>query len=70
MLCRISPYFCPGAYPAGMEPCWPTEARTPHGVPGRPAPGAGLRPQTSKSAPAQTRKAAPMSPRSGRVTER
>ena len=25
-LCRISPFFCPGTYPQGLEPCWP-EAR-------------------------------------------
>lgn len=22
-LCRIAPFFCPGAYPRGLEPCWP-----------------------------------------------
>lgn len=26
-LCRISPFFCPGTYPRGLEPCWPTARR-------------------------------------------
>lgn len=28
LLCQISPFFCPGTYPAGLEPCWPEGTRT------------------------------------------
>jgi hypothetical protein len=31
-LCRISPFFCPGAYPKGLEPCWPEGSREPRNV--------------------------------------
>jgi hypothetical protein len=40
-LCRISPFFCPGAYPPGLEPgtngvpCWPQGSRVPVAVQGR-----------------------------------
>jgi len=27
LLCQISPFFCPGTYPVGMEPCWPEGTR-------------------------------------------
>lgn len=30
-LCRISPWFCPGAYPPELQPCWPR-----HPIPVRP----------------------------------
>jgi hypothetical protein len=26
LLCQMNPLFCPGAYPEGLEPCWPEEA--------------------------------------------
>ncbi len=39
MLCRISPYFCPGTYPAGLEPCWPADTRPTRNLPNRPAAG-------------------------------
>ena len=31
-LCRISPFFCPGAYPKGLEPCWPDGTRQPRDI--------------------------------------
>ncbi len=37
LLCRISPFFCPGTYPVGLEPCWPEaphETRTLSSRPG------------------------------------
>ena len=40
LLCRISPYFCPGTYPSGLEPCWPTDSRAPRNLPNRPSPSA------------------------------
>ena len=33
-LCRISPFFCPGTYPAGLEPCWPEASRQTRAVSG------------------------------------
>jgi hypothetical protein len=36
LLCRISPFFCPGTYPAGLEPCWPADARPARNLPNRP----------------------------------
>ena len=39
LLCRISPYFCPGTYPAGLEPCWPADTRPTRNLPNRPAAG-------------------------------
>ncbi|MFY9550029.1 MAG: hypothetical protein WAU32_02665 [Thermoanaerobaculia bacterium] len=38
-LCRISPFFCPGTYPVGLEPCWPDASRQPRQVPGGRASG-------------------------------
>jgi hypothetical protein len=51
-LCRISPFFCPGTYPQGLEPCWPEGSRQPRNVGGR----GGSQPQT---APAATSRPAP-----------
>lgn len=34
VLCRISPFFCPGAYPVGLEPCWPEASRQTRAVSG------------------------------------
>ena len=34
-LCRISPFFCPGTYPQGLEPCWPDGSRQPRTIGGR-----------------------------------
>lgn len=31
-LCRISPFFCPGTYPQGMDPCWPDGSRQPRNI--------------------------------------
>jgi hypothetical protein len=31
-LCRISPFFCPGTYPKGLEPCWPEGTRQPRNI--------------------------------------
>jgi hypothetical protein len=43
LLCRISPYFCPGTYPAGLEPCWPSDVRPTRSLPNRPASGSAER---------------------------
>jgi hypothetical protein len=64
VLCRISPYFCPGTYPAGMEPCWPTDSRPTRSLPNRPAAGARDGAAASKAAPAERGKTSPMFPRS------
>jgi len=34
-LCKISPFFCPGTYPQGLEPCWPDGSRQPRNIGGR-----------------------------------
>ena len=34
-LCKISPFFCPGTYPDGLEPCWPDGSRQPRTIGGR-----------------------------------
>jgi hypothetical protein len=62
VLCQISPFFCPGTYPAGMEPCWPEEARQPRPV-NRPGSGseAGTRTPEANNAPAAAPR--PASPR-------
>ena len=31
-LCKISPFFCPGTYPQGLEPCWPDGSRQPRNI--------------------------------------
>ncbi len=41
LLCRISPFFCPGTYPAGMEPCWPEDPRETQTLSSRPAAASG-----------------------------
>jgi len=51
MLCRISPYFCPGTYPAGLEPCWPADSRPTRSLPNRPP--AGVQGGATKVAPAE-----------------
>jgi hypothetical protein len=43
LLCRISPYFCPGTYPAGLEPCWPSDVRPTRSLPNRPSAGSAER---------------------------
>jgi hypothetical protein len=37
-LCRMNPLFCPGAYPKGLEPCWPDAPRQPRNAGARPSP--------------------------------
>ncbi len=39
LLCRISPFFCPGTYPPGLEPCWPEAPRETRTVSSRAADG-------------------------------
>jgi hypothetical protein len=56
-LCRISPFFCPGTYPKGLEPCWPDGTRKPRDIGGR----GGAKAPTSVAAPA--RAAAPQTTR-------
>ena len=46
-LCRISPFFCPGTYPQGLEPCWPEGTRQPRNVGPRGPRGAGARAEAS-----------------------
>jgi hypothetical protein len=58
-LCRISPFFCPGTYPQGLEPCWPEGSRQPRNVGGR----GGSHPQT---APAATSRSVPQRSREAR----
>ncbi len=41
LLCQISPFFCPGTYPAGLEPCWPEGTRETRTLSSRPAAPAG-----------------------------
>lgn len=41
LLCQISPFFCPGTYPAGLEPCWPEGTRETRTLTSRPAAPAG-----------------------------
>jgi hypothetical protein len=41
LLCQISPFFCPGTYPAGMEPCWPEGTRQTRALSNRSAAPAG-----------------------------
>jgi hypothetical protein len=60
-LCRISPFFCPGTYPQGLEPCWPEGTRQPRNIGGR----GGTTPQSapaaapSRTAPQRTRSSGP-----------
>jgi len=51
VLCRISPFFCPGTYPAGMEPCWPEGSRETRTLSSRPAstPGGSLRRESART---------------------
>jgi hypothetical protein len=58
VLCQISPFFCPGTYPAGMEPCWPEATRETRTLSNRPATAAGgavrqesARPGTTSGSP-------------------
>jgi hypothetical protein len=37
VLCKISPFFCPGTYPAGLEPCWPEGTRSTRTLSNRPS---------------------------------
>jgi hypothetical protein len=62
LLCRISPYFCPGTYPAGLDPCWP-EARPTRNLPNRPAPG----PERGTSTAAPERDVRDAAPANGRA---
>jgi hypothetical protein len=55
-LCRISPFFCPSAYPQGLEPCWPDASRQTHQVPGA---GRNGSVRTNPSGAVQTKAAAP-----------
>jgi hypothetical protein len=65
LLCRISPYFCPGTYPAGLEPCWPADTRPTRSLPSRPAAGGGSAERNSAARPAVEREAAPANVRGG-----
>src|SRR5262245_3752236 len=51
VLCRMSPFFCPAAYPQGLEPCWPTDSRQTRDLPGGRASGATSRTASVKAAP-------------------
>jgi hypothetical protein len=55
-LCRISPFFCPDVYPAGLEPCWPDGSRQTHQVPGTGRSGSV---RTNPSGTSQTKVATP-----------
>jgi len=52
-LCRISPFFCPGTYPQGLEPCWPDGTRQTRNV------GRGSSTQSTQSAPSRATAPAP-----------
>jgi hypothetical protein len=73
-LCRISPFFCPGTYPQGMEPCWPDGTRQPRSVGPRGSGSHGSRPQAApvaapdRTLPSRARESE--SPRSTRVVTR
>ena len=47
-LCRISPFFCPGTYPKGLEPCWPEGSRQPRNIGSR---GGAKSPSSGAAAP-------------------
>ena len=64
LLCRISPYFCPGTYPAGLEPCWPSDTRPTRNLPSRPAPEGSQR--GTMAAPSAERESAPANVRAPR----
>ena len=53
-LCRISPFFCPGTYPQGLDPCWPDGSRQTRNVGSR-----GGATQSAQSAPSRAPAAAP-----------
>jgi hypothetical protein len=53
-LCRISPFFCPGTYPQGMDPCWPDGTRQTRNVGSR-----GGSTQSAQSAPSRASAPAP-----------
>jgi hypothetical protein len=59
-LCRISPFFCPGTYPKGLEPCWPDGTRQPRNISrgGAKSP-TGVAAPNRAAAPQQTRPAGP-----------
>ena len=72
-LCRISPFFCPGTYPQGMDPCWPEGTRQPRNVGPRGPRGGGARSEAAAAAPARSlpsRAREADSPRSTRVVSR
>ncbi len=54
LLCRISPFFCPGTYPVGLEPCWPEAPRETRTLSNRPPSGTLSRthPESSATSPA------------------
>ena len=54
LLCQISPFFCPGTYPAGMEPCWPEATRETRTLTNRPAPPAGASVRQESARPGTT----------------
>jgi len=69
-LCKISPFFCPGTYPDGLEPCWPDGSRQPRNIGGRGAtnPQAKPLPAPARTTPARASEA--RSPRSSRLVSR
>jgi len=69
-LCRISPFFCPGAYPQGMEPCWPEGTRQPRNVGTRGSTHSHVAPATvpGRTLPTKAREAD--SPRTTRLVTR
>ena len=73
-LCRISPFFCPGTYPQGLEPCWPEGTRQPRNVGPRGPRGAGARteaaPLSAPARPLPSRAREADAPRSTRVVSR
>jgi len=50
-LCRISPFFCPGTYPMGLDPCWPEQARETRTLSNRPQGSAVARDRKAAAAP-------------------
>ena len=53
LLCRISPYFCPGTYPVGLEPCWPSQVRPTRNLPSRSSAGSAEREGSATTKPAK-----------------
>ena len=70
-LCKISPFFCPGTYPQGMEPCWPEGSRQPREVSGRVSANTGSAAAHSASprSASSSRASAPARPRPAKLAD-